>query len=77
MANNQTDTDKTRNFVNTPMDDELREKLEIMATEDAGHPDNKNYAALIRKLIYQEWERRQLVKKQLSKMKAKGLLPHQ
>lgn len=72
---NLTDTQKNRNFVNTPMDDDLKDKLDIMAKEDAGHPDNVNYAALIRKLIYQEWERRVIVRNQLKKMREKGLLP--
>jgi hypothetical protein len=71
-----TDTGKTRNFVNVPMDDELKGMLEAMALEDAGgNKKDINLAALMRKLVFQEWERRSMVKKQIDRMKKKGLLP--
>jgi hypothetical protein len=73
---NPADTGKTRNFVNVPMDDDLKEKLEVMATEDGGSPENANNAALVRKLIYQEWERRRQVKETISKLQKKGVWPH-
>jgi hypothetical protein len=68
---NLTDTQKNRNFVNTPMDDDLKEKLDIMVDEHGG----TNQAAFVRMLIWQEWERRELAKRVASKLRAKGLLP--
>jgi hypothetical protein len=68
---NLTDTQKNRNFVNTPMDDDLKEKLDIMVDEHGG----TNQAAFVRMLIWQEWQRREQTKRVASKLRAKGLLP--
>lgn len=77
MAENKdslTDTQRSRNFVNTPMDDELKEMLHEMALEEAGgNPDGINYAALIRKLVFQEHQRRQQVKKVVEKLAKNGI----
>ena len=69
------DTQQTRHIARVPMNDDLKDKVEIMVVEDAGQPDNANTAAFFRKLAYQEWQRREQVKKVTAKLQSKGLLP--
>jgi hypothetical protein len=67
-------TEQTRKFVNTPMTDDLKDKLDIMVREDSGGADeNINYAAFMRKLIFQEWERRAQVRKVAARFQKKGI----
>ena len=63
-------TEDSKVWVNTLIEKDLAEKLDEMVKENGS-----TRAQLIRLLIEQEHGRRQQVRKQMNKMRAKGLLP--
>ena len=64
------DTDKQGTWVNTLLNKEEVEKLDEMVGENGS-----DRAKFVRLLISQEYARRQEVKKQITKLRSKGLWP--